>query len=132
MSSSRIMLSYTMCCCVTQLTWSPVTNSLRSLKVRHCYLLHTIRKMALHTGLASGGADRQVGDLPSGCVSTRSGAELSPEPCLFWAITLKMYTVAGIRFWMVTCISPGRLVFSTRSLWINRDLERNNIDYGNF
>lgn len=70
--------------------------------------------------LPLGAANRQVKDLPSGCVSTRRGAELSPEPCLFWAITLKMYTVAGIKFWIVTCISPGWLVFSTRSLWIKK------------
>ncbi len=54
--------------------------------------------------------------LPSAWVATLSAAELSPCPLLLWATTLKRYLVSGMRFWMVTCISPGRLVFTTRSL----------------
>lgn len=54
--------------------------------------------------------------LPSAWVATLSAAELSPWPLLLWATTLKRYLVSGMRFWMVTCISPGRLVFTTRSL----------------
>lgn len=88
---------------------------------------HDARQKADKTpnSLPLGAANTEVKDLPSGCVSTRRGAELSPEPCLFWAITLKMYTVAGIKFWIVTCISPGWLVFSTRSLWVKKGFERN-------
>lgn len=62
--------------------------------------------------------------LPSAWVATLSAAELSPWPLLLWATTLKRYLVSGMRFWMVTCISPGRLVFTTRSLigggWVAR------------
>lgn len=54
--------------------------------------------------------------LPSACVATLNAAELSPWPLLLWPTTLKRYLVSGIRFWMVTCISPGRLVLTTRSL----------------
>lgn len=59
--------------------------------------------------------------VPSAWVATLAAAELSPWPWLLWATTLKRYLVSGIRFWMVTCISPGRLVFTTRSLmWTHR------------
>lgn len=54
--------------------------------------------------------------LPSGWVSTFRGAELSPGPFVLWATTLKLYLVPGMRFWMVTCISPGRLVLMVLSL----------------
>lgn len=54
--------------------------------------------------------------LPSAWVATLRGAELSPGPCLLWATTRKAYLVSGFRFWMVTCISPGRLVFTILSL----------------
>lgn len=62
--------------------------------------------------------------LPSAWVATLSAAELSPWPLLLWATTLKRYLVSGMRFWMVTCISPGRLVFTTRSLmWTHTDTD---------
>lgn len=54
--------------------------------------------------------------LPSGWVATFRGTELSPRPCLLYATTRKEYLVSGLRFWMVTCISPGRLVFTVLSL----------------
>ncbi len=49
-------------------------------------------------------------------MATVIGAELSPGPLALDATTRKVYLVSGTRFWMVTCISPGPLVFSTRSL----------------
>lgn len=54
--------------------------------------------------------------LPSGWVATFRGAELSPRPCLLYPTTRNEYLVSGLRFWMVTCISPGRLVFTVLSL----------------
>lgn len=63
-----------------------------------------------------------VGALPSSWVATVSGAELSPGPLALDATTRNVYLVSGTRFWMVTCISPGPLVFSTRSLWAKPQL----------
>lgn len=57
-----------------------------------------------------------VSVLPSSWVATVIRAELSPGPLALDATTRKVYLVSGMRFWMVTCISPGPLVFSTRSL----------------
>lgn len=54
--------------------------------------------------------------LPSGWVATVRGAELSPRPFLLDANTLNVYLVSGMRLSMVTCSSPGAVVFSTRSL----------------
>lgn len=54
--------------------------------------------------------------LPSAWVGTLSTAELSPGPLMLCATTRKRYLVSGMRFWMVTSMSPGRLVLTTRSL----------------
>lgn len=62
--------------------------------------------------------------LPSGWVATVRGAELSPRPFLLDATTLNVYLVSGTRLSMVTCSSPGAVVFSTRSLSRAREREQ--------